>query len=177
MAEDSKARVAKAMLAFEAKRLKASEPKTKRWNKRPEKEVEKKCLTWMRAKGWDVNIFEAKATYDPVRRIYRQQAMKAGTCDCLGNTGDGHSVAIEFKAFGKLSTYANPDNYKQQEFMEKKIQTGCFACVVDSVERLEMMYESWQHYKKLNPKSGCEYLMLQLPVRKKTSSKDDLSFD
>ena len=133
-------------------------------NDAPEKTVVKACLIWMRINGWDVDIFESKSTYDPRRGIYRQQAMTAGICDCLGhlpvpNLGIG--VAIEFKAPGRRSTFNAPKNYRQQEFLKAKINTGCFGCVVDSVEMLKEIFEQWQ--KRALKNEGIEYLNSKLP--------------
>ena len=88
------------------KYLKKQETKygPKRTNEKPEKEVEKTCMELMKSWGWSVEVYEAKATFDPRRGVWRQQAMKAGTSDCMGSTDEGISVAIEFKAKGSLST-------------------------------------------------------------------------
>jgi hypothetical protein len=140
--DEYKARIASRIDAFAKRQLKKSAPPTRK-NAKPEEAVATECIDWMRAQGWSVTIFEAKATFDPRRGIYRQQAMKAGVADCLGNMQDGVSVVVEFKAPGKLTTFARHENVRQQRFLIEKIRSGAFACVVDSAKRLEMIHRKW----------------------------------
>jgi hypothetical protein len=144
----------------------------KRTHSKPEKVVEKECLLWMRAKGWSVEIYEAKATFDPHTGRYRQQAMKAGTVDCHGNTDQGASVYVEFKAPGKLSTFAQERNYRQQQFLRKKIETNVFAVVVDSPERLERLYNGWEFFRRRGDNAKArQFLIAMVPTRvRKVSS-------
>lgn len=140
--DDTKTRVKRAIEAYSKKQLPKSGG-TKRKNSKPEKTVEQECLYWMRSQQWDVQIFEAKATYDPRRQIYRQQSMKAGTLDCGASIPpNGISAWIEFKAPGKLSTLRD----SQRDFMLKKIETGCFTCVTDSAHRLRTIFMQWRIY-------------------------------
>lgn len=133
-----------------------------RKNDKPEKRVQDNCLSWMRSKGWSVNIFEAKATYDPSRGRYISQSMKAGTLDCMGSTPIGISCVVEFKSPGKLATLR--DN--QRKTIIEKINANNFAVVVDSVERLEMMYGEWVRRREISLQSAREYLMSMLPAEK-----------
>lgn len=154
----------------EKERVKALGPK--RRNAKPEKEVEKVCLEWMRAVGWSVEIYEAKSTWSPEAGAWINQSMKAGTCDCMGSTGDGHSVAIEFKAPGCLSSFNSIKRTRQREFIVRKIESNCFACVTDSLVRLQTIYGTWLDLKQRNfPDLARQYLMSQLP--KKKSGRDD----
>jgi hypothetical protein len=132
-----------------------------RRNKKPEKEVESACLSWMRSRGWSIEIYEAKATQ--TSRGWRNQAMKAGTCDCMGATKEGQSVAIEFKAPGRLSSFNSPGRMRQKLFILKKISSNCFACVVDSVERLETIYLGWCKARVESVDLARAYLMKELP--------------
>lgn len=151
------------------------ETKPRRPNQKPEKLVEKACLAWMREQRWSVNIFEAKATFNPRLGIWMNQAMKAGTADCLGTTETGHSVAIEFKAKGKLSTYAREDNYAQQKFIDEKIAVNCFACVVDSVERLQEIYKKWLDLRMRGLNGEAQsYLRSEIPKRKGSNEDDPI---
>lgn len=146
-------------------------------NKAPEKEVEKACLTWMRARGWSVEIFESKATYSPRAGRYIQQSMKAGVCDCMGSDDLGLGVAIEFKAPGKLSSFNREGNFNQRNFIVGKINANCFACVVDSVSRLETIYLRWVELRS-DMGSARNYLLSMLPaVSEKTKLKDGRLFD
>jgi|GEM_PF-6065663 len=142
-----KDRVANALLKYHAKQLKKDQGPTRK-NKKPEKQVEKECLIWMRSRGWSVQIYESKATYDR-KGFWRNQAMKAGNADCQGNDNLGNSVVIEFKAPGKLSTFGLDRNYRQQQYIREKIETGSFACVVDSPTLLETIYAKWRTLKDI----------------------------
>lgn len=121
-----------------------NELKPSRKNQKPEKLTEAQCLYWMRKKGWKVQIYESKATYSQIAKRWINQSMQAGVADCQGTMPDGRSIAVEFKAKGKLSTFWKPTNYRQQEFILDKINLNAFACVVDSVELLEAIYKHWQ---------------------------------
>lgn len=170
--DDHKAGTRKAMANY----YKRQEPKNERkgkHNDKPEKEVERACLSWMREQGWDVQIFESKATYDPRRERYVSQNMKVGTADCLGHMPSGIGVVVEFKAPSKISTFSAPANHRQQEFMKQKIETGCFACVTDSVARLYTIHLKWVGLRDSGLIAEAkEYLLEMLPKRMK---KDDLT--
>lgn len=128
---------------------------------KPEKAVEKACMDWMRERGWSVNVFEAKATWNG--QAWVQKGMRAGTSDCLGSTNDGMSVAIEFKAPGKLSTFNSDKRYLQRKFIVDKINTYNFACVIDSVKRLEEIYLKWTEELKKSKHEAKQYLLSMLP--------------
>lgn len=145
--DDYKKRVENAMKGY----FERQEPKIKgptRHYDKPEKEVEKACLKWMRDRGWNVAVYESKATYNPNAGRYISQNMKAGTADCMGHMENGIGVVVEFKAPGRLSTFAAPKNHRQQEFVKEKIKAGVFACVVDSVSRLEEIFNAWSELRK-----------------------------
>lgn len=181
---DEQERKARGKAAIE-RYYKRQEPKTQRksvHNEKPEKEVEKACLAWMREQGWTVAIYESKATYNAQAGRYISQNMKAGTADCMGSMGDGIGVVVEFKAPGKLSTFASEKNHRQQEFIKKKIDSGCFACVVDSVDRLKNYFYEWISYRAsdamTDPRGSHskQYLHAMLPKRKRTKKDDDPLF-
>lgn len=133
----------------------------------------------MRARGWVVSIYEAKATYDPRRGTYRQQAMKAGNADCMGVMPGGIGVAIEFKAPGKLSTFCRRGNEAQVDFIRERIQMGSFACVVDSASLLAEYVERWLELLKVSTYEAQNYLFSALPKRATSSNDvddDDLGF-
>lgn len=170
MSDDWKERVRRAAEAYITKHTQkpttaAGEPKRK--NQSPEKLVERTCLEWMRAQGWDVQIFEAKATFDPVRGVWRNQAMKAGTCDCMGNMPSGHGVAVEFKAPGRLSAFALERNHRQRQFIERKIATGVFACVVDSLAMLRSIYGHWRGFQDKGDFEGAKRFLHSVLPRQK----------
>lgn len=160
---------------MENERLKELGPR--RHNEKPEKLVEKECLKWMRVLGWSVNIFEAKATLDESGR-WRNTAMKAGVCDCLGNTSEGVSVAIEFKAPGAMSSFNSAARTRQREFILSKIESNCFACVVDSVGRLQSIYEKWIDIRRTDGVGAAKlFLVEQLPKKRVVSTDDEKLFD
>lgn len=148
---DHKKRVQQALESFLKKQEPPKGPQRTRIHTHPEKQVQDLCLMWMREKGWDVNIYESKATFDPRSQRYISQSIKAGNADCMGNTADGTPVIVEFKAPGRLSTFAQDKNYRQQEFLRRKIDTNCFAVVVDSPERLAQLWESFTELRSASP--------------------------
>lgn len=144
-----------------------------RRNLKPEKEVEKACLEWMRQEGWSIQIIESKATFDPKRQRYISQSTKAGTSDCFGMTKNVEPCFIEFKAPGKLQTFALEKNGRQQQYLISKIKAGAFGCVVDSVERLKKIYLAWQSLRGDDAK---DFLLNQLPRPKKSPGRENLGF-
>lgn len=163
--DELKTRIQAAVERFHEKDLKeiAKLSGHRKKNQKPEKEVEKACLEWMRIKRWSVQIVESKATYNPHAGRYVSQSTKAGTVDCFGTLPDGVSCFIEFKAPGKLSTFANPKNYRQKEYCLEKINTHAFVCVTDSVERLEKVHRAWEMKRLLDKEDAKNFLLEQLP--------------
>jgi len=157
---DYKKRVEEAMLKFHKKDLKEIEKLSgkKKRNKKPEKEVESSCLEWMRAQGWVVQVIESKATLS--NGVWRNQAVKAGNADCQGVMPDGVAIYVEFKAPGKLKTFWNERNQRQQDFITERINMFAFSCVVDSVELLSDIYRAW---KALPQEKKRAYLLSRLP--------------
>lgn len=117
--------------------------KRRQKNKQPEKEVEADCLFWMRSMRWDVQIYEAKASYSAQSGRWTRQTMQAGTVDCQGVMPSGRFVAVEFKAPGKLKTFNLVKNIRQRTYLIDKINSNAFACVVDSAELLKEIYEAY----------------------------------
>lgn len=152
-------------------------PKRER-NKSPEKDVERECLKWMRAQGWTVNIYEAKAKWNAQAERFTGTGMKFGTCDCMGNTDDGISVAVEFKAPGALSSFNSERRYLQKKFILDRINTNAFACVVDSANRLEAIYLEWRYLRAGSLEAARNFLLRALPqVSEKTRLKSEKLFD
>lgn len=133
----------------------------KRTHGKPEKDVEKECVTWMRAQGWAIEIYESKATQ--VNGVWRQQSMKAGHPDSAGTMRDGTAVYVEFKAPGKLSTFKKLGNERQVAFIKERIEMNCFACVVDSVDLLKHIYDRWSALRSLGPLEAKRFLEEVLP--------------
>lgn len=166
-----KERVKRAMLKHHEKDLREIKKLSNKWgrsgNKAPERDlVQKPCMEWMKDLGWDVQIYEAKATYDPRAGCYRQQSMKAGTVDCQGVSTDGYALFIEFKAPGKRATFNAPRNEKQREYLLNKINLYQFGVVIDSLELLKMFYFTWRDLVRefgQNSHAPKQYLIDALP--------------
>jgi hypothetical protein len=175
MKSDYKKSTLDALNKFSQRQLDEAKPKESRKHYgKPEKEVETACLELMRSWGWTVQVIESKANWNG--RAWVQQGAKAGTADCLGNTENGVSVAIEFKAPGRLSSFNTEKRYLQRKFIVDKINSNCFACVVDSAERLQTIFDRW---KSLSDKGLARaYLLSMLPEKnEKKKLKDDKLFD
>lgn len=175
---DYKKRIEEALLRFhekdhkEIQKLNGVLPKRKK-NLKPEKIVETECLKWMREQGWEVQIYESKAIYNPKAGTYTQnQSVKTGNADCQGIMPDGTSVAVEFKALGKLSTFLKDTNLPQRDFILKRIHMNGFACVVDSAEMLKTIYIQWEKLKQKSDEAAKQYLFSMLPQRKKEKQID-----
>lgn len=114
----------------------------------------------MRSQGWDVQIYEAKGNFNPLRNRYMQGSMKAGTVDCQGVTQEGQFVAVEFKAPKKRATFNLSKNCRQKEYLKNKIKSNAFGCVVESAAQLQKI---WETYQNLDREFRQAYLMTQLP--------------
>lgn len=147
-----------------------NQPKKK--NQKPEKLTERECILWMRNQGWEVGVFEAKATFNHRAQRWLSKSMSAGVCDCLGTMQNGISIAIEFKAKGKLSTFLSTKNFRQQDFIKSKINFNAFACVVDSVEGLKEIYARWKILKDRGYHEDAKKLLFDsLPKKKRPQRK------
>ena len=169
MSDDYRDRIRKSIEKFHAKDLREIERlggRGKR-NKKPEKEVEKDCLKWMRALGWDVNIYEAKAILTKSGERVNSH-MPPGVSDCMGITPYGEPAYVEFKAKGSRSTFNLEKRHKQKEFMLNKIKRHGFGCVVDSVTMLDETYNHWRSLRlKGLTKEARQYLFDCLPKKRK----------
>lgn len=173
---DYKKRVMEALRKHHEKNDAKYKPKRRIRRNRPEKIVEMDCMLWMRAQGWSVDVFEAKATFDPKSGSWRNQAMKAGVCDCLGSTNEGIAVAIEFKAPGARASFNRPQRASQREFILTKIASGNFAAVVDSLNMLKEVYENWRKLRYIDMNDAKKYLLDSLPEKRVCETDDDSLF-
>jgi len=172
MSDDFKRRIRKAVENFHEKQLPQKKPaKRKKKNKQPEKEVVKACLKWAVKMGWELQVYEAKATYNRHSGRYTSQTMNPGTPDIQGVNNEGIFIAIECKAPGRLSTFNREKNYRQQEYIKRTIRMNGFACVVDSAELLDKIFKKWTIIKKTqNSQEAQEYLNSMLPISTKAPS-------
>lgn len=113
----------------------------KRKYSRPEKQVEKEVMAWLKDHDFSCHVVEAKAVYSPSAGIYLNSQAEPGMSDVIGCTPDGRGCFIELKARDRRSALKD----HQRRFLLSKISRGAFACVVDSVEYLE---KCWSHYKR-----------------------------
>jgi len=117
-------------------------PKTRRKNEKPElKLTQEPCLKWLRENGFRAKINESKYKYNYEVGKWLAAGIRKGTPDLNATDQYGHSCWIECKAPGKIATINK--NLAQRRFLEFEIKHGAFACVVDSVERLETIYNNW----------------------------------
>jgi hypothetical protein len=161
--DDLKARVQKAIGGWHD-RQKPKQPTRK--NQKPEKELEKTVMAWLKLHGFHCTVVEAKSTFNPVARRYISQSVKAGTVDVIGNDSEGRAVFIELKAPGRRSTLSE----KQRDFLELKISQMCFAVCIDSVE---MLAETYSHWLSLPPLERQKFLLAQLPSKKTGPAESD----
>lgn len=96
-------------------------------------------MQWLKDNDFSCHVIEAKATYNPKAGAYVSAPVIAGMPDVIGCTPDGSACFIELKAPGRLNTLKP----HQRAFLLKKLEYGCFAVVVDSVELLSKLYSEW----------------------------------
>jgi len=147
------------------------EPKpkaSKRRNRKPEKQVEKVVMSWLRQHGFSCHVVESKAIFSPSRGSYLRGQTVPGFSDIAGCCSSGYGCFIELKAPGKRSTVSDA----QLAFLTEKIKRGAFAVVTDSTEHLELAYMAWFDLREDNIRLGCEFLMDDLP--KKRQRDNDL---
>lgn len=139
------------------KYIQKQEPKSlsSRKNKKPEQLVVNECMSWMKSQGFNMTIVESKAVYNVKAQRYLHSQAVRGMSDAVGNDAFGIGVFIEFKAKGRRSTIKE----HQIDFLKHKIQTNCFAVVVDSVDLLKTYYQEWSMLRALAIHQGQKYLM------------------
>lgn len=136
-----------AMNRYFTKQARKDSPKPKRApNKRPEKDLEKEVLVWLRDNGFSCHVIEAKATYNPKAGAYISAPVIKGMPDIVGCTPKGVACFIELKAPGRRSTLKP----HQRNFLKTKITYGCFSVCVDSVAMLEKFYADFMVGVDLN---------------------------
>lgn len=103
----------------------------------PEKIVEKEVLEVCAQLKFDVDVVDSKGVFSRAANRYtKNRHIPDGFSDLVGNTENGLAVFIELKAKGKLKTLRQ----NQRAFLTRKIENGCFACVVDNAESLCNIY-------------------------------------
>ncbi len=139
--EDFRARISKSIDAYARKQIVKSKPKLNH----PEKAVQVACERWFRENGFDMTIIDSG-----YQLISHKKVSESGFADSCGNHGL-LAVFVEFKAPGRLSTLSEV----QFNFLTRKIESGCFAVVVDSVRALATLWhdfsieEDWEKRRDL----------------------------
>lgn len=142
-----------------------SEQRPRRKNQKPEFEVKKAVMAWLKERGFSCHVIEAKATYSQAAGRYVSGQTEPGVADIFGCTPEGVAVFIELKAPGKRYTL----KAHQRDFLKTKIQAGAFAVCVDSVECLEQVWNAFEHRRKMEPKLATALLLRHLPPEKADS--------
>lgn len=125
----------------------------------PEKIVEWQVRNWARAQGFDLTVVDTAARFSTASGRYKKNMTASESLpDLIGNY-KYVSVWIELKAPGCRSSINRPKSRHQRDFLIRKIQAGCFACVTDSVEHLGAL---WARYKASANRS--QTLLEDLPI-------------
>jgi len=121
----------------------------------PEKEVESQVIAWAFSKRWSLDVFDSKMIFVGGHGK-SNSGIPLGCSDLVGNTDDGIAAYIELKEPNKDGVC----RLSQRQFLEKKIDSNAFACVVSSVAMLEEIFRKW---KSLSGKEARDFLRSQLP--------------
>lgn len=159
--DDYKARIIKAINKFETKHVLVND-KPKRHNEKPEKEVEKEVLAWLRKIDCFINVYDSAAqpdSYNSIKRVH----VKSGTPDLIGCTAEGVFIAIELKAPGRRSTLKEHQRY----FLTRVINNNGFAACIDSVSNLRDLYNAWI---RTDINDRADLLLKDLPALSKVES-------
>ncbi len=144
------------------KRQLKSPAKKRGKNKKPEKDVERSCMSWMNEAGFSMNVVEAKAVYSHSAGRYIKGQTDAGFSDSAGVCSDGIGAFVEFKSKGRLSTLS----IIQREFLRTKILKGAFGVVVDCADLLAEIHSGWRKARRQSIGAGTAYLLSKLPKEK-----------
>lgn len=138
-----------------------------RQNSKPEFEVKKAAMAWLRTNGFSCQVVESKGVYSIEHGRYTSGQTKAGTSDLFGCGPGGIAVYIELKAPGRRSTLKE----HQRQFLIEKIQAGAFAVCADSVECLANAWEEFSHRRKMEPQLAKAFLLRHLPPSKSDTNQ------
>ncbi len=131
----------------------------RRKNEKPEFEVKKAVMGWLRANGFSCHVIESKAVFSVAAGRYMGGQTDAGVSDIFGVAPGGLAVFIELKAPGKRATL-RPG---QRAFLTDKIRFGSFAVCVDSVDCLREIWEKFLKDRRIAPGIAAATLRLHLP--------------
>ena len=143
---------------------KRSQSRRGKKNDKPEKVLEKSVLSWALLNGLNLHVIESKAVYSASAGRYLRGQAEAGLPDLIGNI-QGLSAWIELKAKGRRGTLKE----HQRLFLIRKIEQGCFACCIDSVDQLAELFES---YFNTHVSDRVQLLLDHLPKKRRLDSND-----
>jgi hypothetical protein len=132
----------------------------KRKNQKPEADLKKLVMAWLKSNRFLCNAVESKAVYSHSAGRYISGQTDAGFSDIVGTSPFGQAVFIELKAPGRRGTLKE----HQREFLLDRISCGAFAVCIDSVEDLAKVWDEWH---KASDRSFAKNLLANhLPVEK-----------
>lgn len=108
-------------------------------NKKPEKELEKQMLPFLKSLGIFAWVVDSSAVYSASAGRYLYSQADVGCPDIIGVNHLGLFVAIELKSPGRRSSLKE----HQRDFLTRLIQHNSFACCSDSVSHFSSLYSSW----------------------------------
>lgn len=135
------------------------ESRPRRKNQKPELEVQRQVLAWLKEHGFSCHVVESKATYSKTAGRFVRSKTTVGFSDITGATPNGLACYIEVKAVGRRGTL----RAGQRAFLMAKIQLGAFAVCVDSVNCLEQVWSAFEHRRKIGPQLAKALLFRHLP--------------
>jgi hypothetical protein len=132
--------------------------------------VEPEVRAWAKNNGFDLSVVDTSAVWNPMAGRYLRRQASESLPDLIGNWGN-ISVWIELKAPKKRSAINQQKH--QRDFLVRKINQGCFACVTDGVEHLSELFSKWK--KAVDHAERRAILINDLPVEKisRLSSRQD----
>lgn len=169
MNEQEKAAHKKKIEAAVGKFLKKNDPSTpRRKNQKPEAKIEADIYKRLNEMNWDVDFYES-STFG-IDENLQDYKVVPGHSDLGGNTDEGIAAYIEVKNTGCRNNLSE----NQRIFLERKIETNCFAICADSFDLVIQFYTRWKMLPSLEKKS---YLLSVLPVKKKGHSDMENPFE
>lgn len=165
MSEDFRDGVKQAIANFYKRNETSSQPTDRRSNQKPEAQLRSDILLELKKKGFLILYVESQAVFSQSAGRFVQSHLASGTSDLIGIDHEGHFLALELKAPGRISTLKD----HQRDFLHSVIDRNGFACCIDSIDSFFSLYNSWL---KLSSKTErIELLKNALP--KKRQSKQD----
>lgn len=132
----------------------------------PEKTItEVEVLAWSRRCGLDLTVVDTSAVFNPMAGRYLSRQASESLPDLIGNYGS-YSVWIELKAPNSRSAINSKANRHQREFILRKINQGCFACVTDGADHISGLFSRWVSAPDLYTKRAI--LIEDMPIKRVT---------